>query len=191
MNDRPTEQAVDRPTDAPILESTEEVAARLGVSRNAILQRIKRGTLAGHKVDGVWWVIVDEQYIEATTDEEPTDRPSSRPITRSYDRPTEQAAVVELQAGIETRYNDTIQTLRESFDIQLSSQRQAFEGWLGEKDAVIAAKDETIDELRRRAEAAESRVSDLEMQRAESPDKPTSPPETRPQRTWWQFWKQA
>ncbi len=57
----------------------------------------------------------------------------------------------------------------------------------------LAAKDETITELRRRAEAAESRLSAPEAQQAESLTRATSAPDmttdAAPDAPWWAFWK--
>jgi len=101
--------------------------------------------------------------------------------------------VVQLQTQIEGRYLATIESLKHDYELQLGIVRETFEGWLAEKDQVIAAKDETIAELRRRAEATESRVSALEAQQAESPIPASNAPETATDAAtdvpWWMFWK--
>jgi len=78
MADQPTNQ----PTDHE-LASLEEAAARLGITVNAVRQRMKRGTLTGRKTAGGWLV----EWRPTTTmvgDHAPTDRPTT-PVGR---RPT-------------------------------------------------------------------------------------------------------
>ncbi len=61
----------------------EEAAARLGITVNAVRQRIKRGTVEGYKTPAGWVVVVDRP----TTDQGPTDH---RPTT------TDQAGNMDL-----------------------------------------------------------------------------------------------
>jgi hypothetical protein len=87
--DRPTDQPlgrVDRPTTdqatTPIPLTLEEAAIELGITVNAVRQRIKRGTLVGIKTEAGW--LVD---MVATNHQPTTDRPS----TSATDQPTNQA----------------------------------------------------------------------------------------------------
>jgi hypothetical protein len=91
------------------------------------------------------------------------------------------SAIARLQVDVEQRYLDTIHELRTGFDVQLSAQREAF-------DVALAAKDETIAELRRRAEAAESRVRDLEQQHVESSTPAEPDAAATNARPWWRLW---
>ncbi len=101
-NQRPTDHSgqSDRPagnhrpiTTDPAPVPIEEAAARLGITVNAVRQRIKRGTVEGYKTPAGWVVVVEQP----TTDQGPTDRP-----TRSADhttRPTSQRPTTTDQAG--------------------------------------------------------------------------------------------
>jgi hypothetical protein len=71
MNDQPTDQ----PT-TPALVSLEDAAAELGITVNAVRQRIKRGTLIGIRTEAGWLVnmvatILTNQPASAT-DHQPT-----------------------------------------------------------------------------------------------------------------------
>jgi len=95
MNDQPTDQAndqmvdADQPSDAddrpatdqpttPALVSLEDAADTLGITINAVRQRIKRGTLIGIKTEVGW--LVD---MVATNQESGTDRPTRRPTNHT------------------------------------------------------------------------------------------------------------
>ncbi len=65
----------------------EEAAARLGITVNAVRQRIKRGTVEGYKTPAGWVVVV----------ERPTDRPTT--ATDHTTRPTNQRPTTTDQTG--------------------------------------------------------------------------------------------
>ena len=103
MTDQPTGQnnrppGDHRPTTADHAPVPIEAAAdRLGITVNAVRQRIKRGTLEGYKTPAGWVVVIDrptsDQPPTSTTDQRPTtgDQPTNqRPTT------TNQAATVDL-----------------------------------------------------------------------------------------------
>jgi hypothetical protein len=72
------------PTDqvtTPALLTLEEAAAQLGITVNAVRQRIKRGTLLGVKTDAGW--LVDADHRPAT----------DRPPTRATNQPTNHTAI--------------------------------------------------------------------------------------------------
>ncbi len=71
----------------------EEAAARLGITVNAVRQRIKRGTVEGYKTPAGWVVVVDRP----TTDQGPTDRPTT--ATDHTTRPTDHRPTTTDQAG--------------------------------------------------------------------------------------------
>src|SRR5690242_6968830 len=56
----PNERPNADPTADPTLVPIPEAAARLGVSTDAIRMRLKRGTLAGWKLDGRWGVVLPQ-----------------------------------------------------------------------------------------------------------------------------------
>ena len=74
-NDGRDQPAADQAT-TPALLTLEEAAAELGITVNAIRQRIKRGTLLGVKTDTGW--LVDPDHRPAT----------ERPPTRATGQPT-------------------------------------------------------------------------------------------------------
>jgi hypothetical protein len=99
MTDQPTDQSdrppgVHRPTTvghAPV--PIEAAADRLGITVNAVRQRIKRGTIEGYKTPAGWVVVIDRPTTDrpATEPTEPTDQPTNqRPTT------TDQAPPVDL-----------------------------------------------------------------------------------------------
>src|SRR5215213_11924132 len=84
-----------RPTN-PTPLSLEEAAGQLGITVNAVRQRIKRGTVHGEKTSAGWVVFLSTD--QTTTDAgglRPTDQPSNtaRPVTN---RPSDQAAIAPL-----------------------------------------------------------------------------------------------
>jgi hypothetical protein len=62
----------DRPTDHLTLD---EAAAVLGISREAVRLRVRRGTLAGQRVKGVWYVASVGWSPTDHATNQPTDRP--------------------------------------------------------------------------------------------------------------------
>ncbi len=88
MTDQPADQpnhavvdgnqpATDQPITPPLL-TLDEAAAELGITVNAVRQRIKRGTLSGIKTEAGW--LVD---MVATNQESGTDRPTTRPTNHT------------------------------------------------------------------------------------------------------------
>ncbi|MBA3275645.1 MAG: hypothetical protein H0T72_07615, partial [Chloroflexia bacterium] len=90
-DDQPTDRppshddqpATDQPT-TPALVSLEDAADALGITVNAVRQRIKRGTLIGVRTETGW--LVD---MVATNQELGNDRPTTRPTNQAAvsDRP--------------------------------------------------------------------------------------------------------
>ncbi|MDP9471959.1 MAG: sigma-70 region 4 domain-containing protein [Chloroflexota bacterium] len=77
-----------RPTTAdPAPVPIEEAAARLGITVNAVRQRIKRGTVEGYKTPAGWVVVVERPTIATDHTTRPT---KPRPTT------TDQAGNVDL-----------------------------------------------------------------------------------------------
>ena len=129
-DDQPTDRppgrvdqpATDQPT-TPALVSLEDAADTLGITVNAVRQRIKRGTLTGIKTDAGW--LVD---MVATDQESGTDRPTTRPTNHTSaatdHRPTiDLAPLVDHIATLE----DQVQRLAESNTMWQIRARQAEE----------------------------------------------------------------
>jgi len=122
--DRPTDPvATDhRPTATdhtpdPVPGTVEDAAIALGITANAVRQRMKRGTLAGEKTAGGWvvWLPTD-QATTPLVGRSPTDQPPT-PDRPTADRPRPTTAVgVDLSplAELIERQGDEIGRLREA-----------------------------------------------------------------------------
>ena len=80
--------------DAPVLVSLEEAAAQLGISINAVRQRIKRHTVAAVKTDAGWLVDMVATNQRPTTNR-PTNQPTDQLTGRLFDA-TDQQATTDL-----------------------------------------------------------------------------------------------
>ena len=138
MSDQPTDQAndqmvdADRPHDAadqpatdqpttPALVSLEDAALTLGITVNAVRQRIKRGTLIGIKTDAGWLVDVVATNQESGTDQ-PTRRPTNHTSSATDHRPTiDLTPMVDHIAVLE----DQVQRLTEASTMWQVRARQA------------------------------------------------------------------
>ena len=127
MNDQPTDQANDQMVDAdqphdaadqpatdqpttPAPVSLEGAALTLGITVDAVRQRIKRGTLIGIKTDAGWLVDVVAANQESGTDR-PTRRPTNHTSSATDHRPTiDLAPMVNHIATLE----DQLQRLTEA-----------------------------------------------------------------------------
>jgi hypothetical protein len=155
MNDQPTDQANDQMVDAdqpatdqpatPALVSLEDAALTLGITVNAVRQRIKRGTLTGIKTGAGW--LVD---MVATNQESGTDRPTRRPTNHTSSatnhRPTiDLAPMVNHIATLE----EQVQRLIETSTMWQVRARQAEEQLLqltaGESEPASSQDSPTID----------------------------------------------
>ena len=114
MSDRPTDPsdrppadpdpiaATDRPTatdQAPVAVPVEAAAAELGMSANAVRQRLKRGTLDGHKT-AAGWLVVLPPTMRPTGDQPPINQPTRatnpRPTTATTAAPVDLAPLADL-----------------------------------------------------------------------------------------------
>ena len=138
-----------------------QAADRLGISENAVRQRIKRGTLAATKVDGIWRVVVPtgrdheaDQEADYQTDYETDQSATTSPPSMSP------AAVGQLAAITEQWLQPLISQIREL-----------------ERDVgrLTAERDQA------RRERDESRA------KSSSETKKVDPAESTP-RPWWRFW---
>jgi hypothetical protein len=135
-----------------------EAATLLGLSQEAVRKRLQRGTLDGEKVAGTWHVLLDRP-----------DTPSGRQDTVRTDRQDSQdaepveAAYQVSPAVVEQAIARTGQQYTADLRAMLGELRQVYEGQLAAKDETIAAvraeRDAMVDELRRRAEAAEDEIA--------------------------------
>ncbi len=162
MNDQPTDQAndhlvvADRPHDAadqpatdqpttPALVTLEDAAAALGITVNAVRQRIKRGTLIGVKTDTGWSVDMVATNQESGTDR-PTRRPTNHTSSATNHRPT--IDLTPLVSHIAT-LEGQVQRLTEASTMWQIRARQAEEQLLqltaGESEPASSQDSPTID----------------------------------------------
>ncbi len=100
-----TASVTDQPTDHLTLE---QAAIALGISREAVRLRIRRGTLAGERIDGRWFVsLLGQSPTDRATDRatdrpgrarQPTDRDAL--LTELRDRVAFLERLTEHQAGV-------------------------------------------------------------------------------------------
>ncbi len=191
-----------------------EAAAQLGLSAEAVRKRLQRGTLHGYKDDdGGWFVLLGDQHeVSGRPDGGRTPRPDVLPDT---DKPIE-AAYRVTPAEIEQAVSRTSAQYMGDLRTMLAEVGKVYEGQLAAKDEAIAAKDaalaakdqalaiqtaaleakdETIAELRRRAEVAEAERDRLAAAQAASaaPSAPEAPTAVQDEarsgwgriRRWW------
>lgn len=133
--------------------SVAEVARILGISERGVRDRIEQGTLDAVKPEGQrgWRILLPpEAVVDAVAP------------TASSGIPSGSAAVgdaVVTPALVEAAIQRTGQQYTADLRVMLAELREVYEGQIAAKDAALAAKDETIAELRRRAEVAESALA--------------------------------
>jgi len=173
MTDRPTDQndrppGDHRPTTAdPGAMPIDTAADRLGITVNAVRQRVKRGTLEGYKTPAGWVVVVDRPTTDrpatSATDHRPTtgDQPTNqRPTT------TDQAATVDL-APLAAVISDLTRENRQLAEAATAWQVRAIQA------------EERLTQLT----AGASADDDIRDTPAPAPDAETDAPAP-----WWRFW---
>jgi excisionase family DNA binding protein len=140
-----------------------EAAELLGLSQEAVRKRIQRGSLAGMKEGGHWFVLLDRQDVRTSgrQDDGRTQRQDASPIPAAY-----QVTPAEVEQAIERTGARYVADFAALYDRISAEVGRLYEGQLAAKDETLAAKDEAIDELRRRAELAEERASNERAERA-------------------------
>ena len=144
--------------------SIAEVATLLGVHRNTVRNRVRAGRYKAHKVvtpQGETYAIERESLGVPLPD--PTNEPPqslSRPVRHNSDNPAQPAALVSPDQ--QAQADAIVQRLLAPFIAELGGVREE----LGRVKAQAEAKDETIAELRRRAEAAEAERDRLAVAQA-------------------------
>jgi len=117
-----------------------DAATIMGTTPAALRKRLQRGSVPGYKRAGQWFVLVDSAL--------PTGSPRA-----GHGQDTAREAVVSPQI-VEQAITRTGQQYSADLRAMLGELRAVYEGQL-------AAKEETIAELRRRAEAAEAERDQL------------------------------
>jgi len=121
QSDRPDQPADQEPTDlrptatdqAPEPVTIDEAATVLGITSNAVRQRLKRGTLAGEKTAAGWvvWLPTDQPTTHVAG-RSPTNQPPTR-SRPTIDQPTDPIDLTPL-AGVIERQGDEIRRLAEA-----------------------------------------------------------------------------
>ncbi len=190
MAERPATDHDDRPTDRPWTDhgpvSLEEAAERLGVTVNAVRQRLKRGTLNGHKTPDGWVVVwppakptdhgptIDAAWSATdrpTSDHRPTDQPTNgRPTAdRATDHaPAPDAARRQAELIRDEWLAPLVAQIREQAEAigRLEAERAAVaeerDRLRAERDSDRRLADRLVDLLQLERDGARSRVAELE-----------------------------
>ena len=167
---------------APALISTGEAARLAGVNARTIRRWIERGYLPSET--GGNGALVSPSDLPAA--KAAADRAAGGGRPANMDPGTRPDARPHQDARPPGHPSDTLPAPSHNARDQLEAIRDE---WLAPLVAQISEQAETIGGLRAERDALRSRLSALEAHQAESPDEPTSAPETRPRRAWWQFWE--
>ena len=134
--------------------SIAEAATLLGVHRNTVRNRVKVGRYKAHKLltpQGETYAIERESLgVPLATPTNKPAQPLSRPVRHNPDNPSQPSGLVSPEQ--QAQADAIVQRLLAPFIAELGTVREE----LGQVKAGSAAKDETIAELRRRAEQAEA-----------------------------------
>lgn len=161
-----------------------QAADKLGISENAIRQRIKRGTLSAEKIDGVWRV----PFI----DQSPTSRSTTAANGLDYesDQQGDQPAIDAQYRVTPAEIELAIERTGAKYSADVSGMFDRLDSLYRER---LQEKDQLIEELRRRAEVAEAERDGLReaTQAPEQGDNVSTDqgPHTGSQRPWWRFWR--
>jgi len=136
----------------------------LGVEPRTVIKYRQQGKIRGEKQGKAWHLWLAQTFIDTTRAERSGTRSGMDPEHQSarsgtYSEPIEaayRASPAEIERAIERtgqQYVTDMAALYDRVSIELGA---VYEGQLAAKDQALAAKDETIAELRRRAEVAEA-----------------------------------
>ena len=135
--------------------SIAETANRLGISENAVRQRIKRGTLDAVKVDGIWQVSLSGQ-ADYETDHEAT---SGRDHEAGYqDRPAADYEATTSVPAVSTAARAQLAAIRDEFVQPLVEQIAAQAEQIGRLRAERDALQATLDRRQEQDTATTPRV---------------------------------
>jgi hypothetical protein len=153
-----------------------QAATLLGTSRDAIRQRIRRGTLRSEKADGKWYIYLAEESAAAETsgtdglDNVPSDHPSIVQSTRPND---------DLYRQLVDQLRGEVAFLREE---------------LRRKDQLLAGFAQRIPMLEAPQQGGESGAREARSVQADPPHEVPETPSAasaapaESHRPWWKFW---
>jgi len=168
-----------------------EAGEQLGMTPNAIRQRIRRGSLTAVKVDGIWRVnlpapAVDHRSAGIRPGPEPTpyDRGASDHHTAPYTAMADQG-----QQPIEAQYRVTPTEIQQAIERTGDKYLVDMQAMLAPLVAQIAAQAENLGRVTAERDALQARLSALDAHQTISSNLEDMTPETTTQRAWWRFWE--
>ena len=181
----PTPDAVpDAVPDSPLGLGISEAARVLGVSREAVRQRIRRGTIPATKVDGNWYVQINRPDTAAGTATAP---PHGTPT------PTATDAATGTSPGTANGYADHDSRLAVA-EAEVRRLEELARVVQTENARLWAEMETRTEELRRKdhiiAVLAQRQMT-LPLVSAEptTPGDPLATTTPSPRRAWWQWWR--
>ena len=141
-----------------------QAASRLGVSENAVRQRIKRGTLSAVKVAGVWRVQL--------TDQQAGDQSATTTETTSNHQ-GDQSPLVEQLRSENARPWEELEARRDE---------------LRRRDVLVAQQQASISELAGRVQALSAGPEPTRAPQSSDSTSNSPDPHEGSDRAWWRFW---
>ncbi len=171
----------DHPTDhQPDQEATSltigQAARTLGVSENAVRQRIKRRSLPAAKVEGVWRVWLPDQEERPGGDHQP-DHSRDHEGDHQGDQEATTASVAVSPAA-----RAQLEAVRDEWLQPLVDQLRSAERTIGRLEA---ERDALAVEVERLKAAQDAAVAAQEPQHESQPVEPAADPSV----PWWRFWE--
>ncbi|MDP9484366.1 MAG: hypothetical protein M3Q49_00985 [Actinomycetota bacterium] len=171
----------DQPRDQPETGrrmTVREAAAELGITVEAVRNRIKRGTLASEKESGTVYVILDGDHTRTDQPTSGRDQPRGRP-TDGHDRTRDQPRPDDQPAELVEELRDRIAYLERQVEEEREARRRA--------DTLMARLMDRVPELP--AASHEETRESTESAREGEPGTNTPPASASPQkrihRPWW------
>ena len=169
---------------APRAVSARDAARIVGVNERTIRRWIRAGVLPAVRDGAAYRIDLDELHRTAVGQRTP-DSAADTPHQAPQGTP-QQPDIIEARYRVTpAEIEQAVERTGERYVADMASMFDRVDGLYR---AQLDAKDETIAELRRRAEAAESRLSELEAQQAESSDESENAAPEAVQGTWWRRW---
>ncbi|MDP9474075.1 MAG: helix-turn-helix domain-containing protein [Chloroflexota bacterium] len=175
--DRPPDYQPDHQPDQEATSLTIGQAARtLGVSENAVRQRIKRRSLPAAKVEGVWRVWLPDQEERPGGDHEPDHPRDHEGDYQGNQEPTTASVAVSPAARAQ------LEAVRDEWLQPLVDQLRSAERTIGRLEA---ERDALAVEVARLKATQDAAVAAQEPHHAAETTEPTADAST----PWWKFWE--
>jgi len=181
MNDEPPRTSYDPGREPATWPTMREAGDLLGLTANAIRQRIRRGSLTALKVDGIWRV-----DVTAPVGDQGTAGPQPGPKPPPYDQGAVPSTPTTHTTGAATDHPGPVG--QDELIEQLRSEVEHLRHELEVRTREIERRDVIIMNL---SDSLKALPASFETQQAESPGALVGAPETQPQRAWWRFWRDS